>query len=224
MINDDKPVYEPALFGSATDIQGFINVYKEAFGGKPYGEVYTDEQVRAVWDEHVQHGRIILAKHKSKVIGLGCSIPLKHAPADVQEFLDHCKHLGHLPEDFGPTTARYMSELGVLSDYRRRGVASELVRHRLIDVSHNRTKYYVMRTAEVSSNSRPLYEQAGATVLPVVHHIQDSEQVTENKSQSKSRVYLYGLSADALRHVTTWLEDKQGDVSDDTTNPEEGVA
>ena len=52
-----------------------------------------------------------------------------------------------LPVDFTFENAWYMSELAVLEEYRNQGIAYQLVRHRLIDVSHGRSAFYVMRTA-----------------------------------------------------------------------------
>lgn len=224
MTNNEQVHYGPALFTGASDIAGFINVYKEAFGGPPYNETYTDEEVRAIWDEHFAHGRIILAKHGGKVVGLGCSVPLNRAPQEIQDFLamckrkgylDMCKRKGYLPVDFTFENAWYMSELAVLEEYRNQGIAYQLVRHRLIDVSHGRSAFYVMRTAAAKSNSMHLYLRAGAEVIPEVHDISDSDQVKENGSKSEERIYLFGSSALALNFLALRLGDQEEGDSDE---------
>ncbi len=191
-INNARVYYGPAHFNSAHDIDGFIKVFREAFAGAPYFEQYTVDQARAIWDEHFQHGRIILAKDGSKIVGLGCSVPLHKAPQAVQEFLADMKEKGYLPDDFTPNSAWYMSELAVLEKYRNRGIAYELVRHRLIDVSHGRAAYYVMRTDSEESNSMHLYLRVGAKAIPVLQDVSSSEQVTENGSESTTRIFLFG--------------------------------
>lgn len=202
----------PKGFGSTKlEVDGFIKVYKEAFGGEPYFEVYSDDDVREIWDEHMADGRIILAKDEEangKVVGFGCSLPLHHAPQNVQDFLARCMERGLLPADFSFENTWYMSELGVLEDYRKRGIAYELVRHRLIDVSHSGKRYYIMRTADERSNSRHLYEQLGALVVSEKHDVSDTEQVQEQLSQSVFRVYLYGNSRDALHALAQKLPDE----------------
>lgn len=221
----NEPVhYGPALFDSATDINGFTTVYKEAFGGPPYFEQYTNEEVRAIWDKHRHHGRIILAKEGGKVIGLGCSVPLSKAPEDVQDFLASCKEKGHLPDDFTPDSAWYMSELAVLEEYRNRGIAYELVRHRLIDVSHGRSAFYVMRTASKESNSMHLYLRVGAKAIPELQDVSEIDQVTENGSESTTRLYLFGDSASALHFLTRRLNGNQEEGSSDEpeTTPDSG--
>lgn len=223
-INDTRVYYGPAHFNSAHDIDGFIKVFREAFAGAPYFEEYTVDQARAIWDEHFQHGRIILAKDGSEIVGLGCSVPLYKAPQAVQEFLADMKKKGYLPNDFTPNSAWYMSELAVLEKYRNRGIAYELVRHRLIDVSHGSSAYYVMRTDSKESNSMHLYLRVGADVLPEVQDVSDSEQVTENGSESTTRIYLYGRSVDALHFLTGHLgkTQEEGPSDEPETSPAPG--
>ncbi len=198
---------------SSSDYSGFMEVYREAFGGEPYFETYTDDEIRAIWDEHVSNGRIILAwdeEDLGRVVGFGCSLPLHHAHHDVQEFLAGCIDDGLLPEDFSFDNSWYMSELGVLEAYRNRGIAYELVRNRLLDVSHIRAKYYIMRTAhDKPSNSRHLYEQLGGQPVSRLHDVSDTAQVTENESESAIRVYLFGSSGEALTRITRKIAAKQ---------------
>lgn len=215
-LNDVEVRYAPVLLNSTQDMNGFIEVYKEAFAGFPYFESYSTEDVREVWDEHTTNGRIILAKIGESVVGLGCSIPLHKAPQDVLDFLAERKEAGLLPDDFTPQSACYMSELAVLTEHRRLKVGSQLVRHRLIHVSHDRYKYYVMRTDSENSNSMHLYLSVGATRVPGVHNVSSGDQVTKNGSQSELRMYLYGQSVDALHSLTTRLsEDQEEGPSDE---------
>lgn len=199
---------------SLADFNGFKTVYREAFGGEPYFEQYTDDEIREIWDEHMALGRIILAKDPEahgKVIGFGCSLPLHHAPQNVQDFLVGCMEEGLVPADFTLNNVWYMSELGVLEAYRGHGIAYKLVGARLTDVDHASLAvqihggkyYYVMRTAaDKPSNSRHLYEQLGAVPIDRVHDVSDTDQVTQMGSQSVKRVYLFGESKEALHRLS----------------------
>lgn len=194
---------------SNSDKAGFIRVYKEAFGGSPYFETYSDEEVlQDVWTPHIEHGTIILALDDDigRVIGLGCAIPLHYAPKDVQDFLKQSWISGFVPEEFAPTKTWYMSELAVDPAYRRQGVAYRLVRQRLLSASHAGVTHYVMRTATERSNSRHLYERVGADVLPGNHDISETDQVLHNGSKATSRVYLYGHAGEALGVVASLMD------------------
>jgi GNAT superfamily N-acetyltransferase len=173
-----------------SDIKAFIEVYKEAFGGPPYFEHYTDEEVlEEVWEPHITHGRVVLARdtETDEVIGFGCAIPLAKAPGDIQEFLASCWMQGELSEEFVPNRTWYMSEMGVRESYRKQGVAYQLVRDRLLSVSHAGGTHYVMRTAAEGSNSRHLYEKVGSVPLAHEQDVSATEQVTVMGSQSTKR-------------------------------------
>ena len=192
------------LVGPSTDISNFTRLYKEAFGGPPYFETYSDKEViDEIWTPHIERGVVVLAydDDNGAIIGFGCAIPLIHAPTDVQDFLKSSWMQGDLPEELLPTKTWYMSELGVATTHRKQGVAYKLVRDRLISASHSGANHYVMRTAATQSNSRHLYERAGAEQLGRKQDISDTGQVTVNGSHSTSRVYLYGRTGDALNIV-----------------------
>lgn len=188
------PVDEPAH--SHTDIEGFIAAYQEAFAGPPYFEHYSHEEVlEEVWNPHLHDGIIILAYDDLQVVGFGCAIPVLKAPADVKKFL-----IQHENQTFPAELSRtwYMSELGVLESYRRRGIGYQLVKHRMQAISDRGDTHYVFRTAAEGSNSIHLYQKIGAVELPDLQDVSGSEQVVVQGSQSHERVYLYGDLTAAL--------------------------
>lgn len=179
---------------------GFIAVYKEAFGGPPYNEVYSDAQVvDDAWLPHLQNGVIVLAVCDEEVIGFGCCIPVEHAPEDILSYLLDSKRIGAGVPDIADTW--YISELGVLLNHRRRGIGTQLIGQSLAEILLNGNQYYVMRTAANSSNSRHIFEMIGATLIPGLQDVSDSEQVKINQSQSAQRIYLYGSCAHGLETV-----------------------
>ncbi len=167
---------------------GFANVYREAFGGAPWYEEYTnDEVLRDVWNEHIGSGIIILAFDEDRVVGLGCAQPLTKAASDVQEFL------GSAPSfTADPDATWYMSELAVDADYRRHGIGMQLVRHRLLTASHRGGTHFAFRTAVQGSNSFLLYKKLGAHELAERQDMTQNQQVLVNHSQSRERVYMHG--------------------------------
>lgn len=181
-------------------IEGFVEVYKEAFAGPPYFEAYTTEEVMdEVWTPHVNDGISIIALDGLKVVGLGCALPVEKAPDDVQQFIQERRKENVLPVDGDKTW--YMSELGVLESHRGHGIGTALVRKRLETICEVGDSHFVFRTAAEGSNSIRIYQRAGAVALTTKQDLSDSEQVTINGSQSTDRVYLYGDCESAIIHL-----------------------
>jgi GNAT superfamily N-acetyltransferase len=184
--------------------EGFIAAYQQAFGGPPYFEHYTPEEVlEEVWTPHVNDGIVVLATddQTGQVVGFGCAMPALKSPPEVTEYL-----IQHLGQDGFPTDLTklwYMSELGVVESYRRRGIAYELVRHRMLTISHRGDTHYAFRTAAEGSNSIHLYLKIGATQLPDLQDMTETGQVVVNGSQSDHRVYLFGDCESALQELRT---------------------
>lgn len=179
---------------------GFVATYKQVFGGPPYNEVYTDEQVRRdVWLPHVQNGIIILAVYAGRIIGFGCGLFFECAPEEIRSYLISAKNFGVVIPDFSDTW--YPSELGVMDNCRRRGIGTQLIGHVLAGILLRGNHYYMMRTAAEGSNSRHIFESIGSGLIPGVQDVSKSNQVTVNKSQSTERVYLYGHCAHGLAKI-----------------------
>ena len=168
----------------------FIQVYKEVFAGPPYFETYQGDEVRNwVWKPHLSKGCIFLALDDEQVVGLSCSIPLKQIQAgepnsDVRDFLSRYQQL-----PFSLIDACYMSEVAVLSNYRQRGIGTELIKQRWAWAKGQGIKTYVMRTASEGSNSLGIYLKLGARKIN--GSCQDVSAIGV-VSASKCRIYLYG--------------------------------
>lgn len=181
--------------------KGFIEVYKEAFGGPPYYEVYTDDEVlNTIWEPHLSEGIIVLACESNSVVGFGCAKPLLKSPNDVQDFLRKKKLDGDFPIEL--SDAWYMSEVGVRNTHRRQGIGLQLIGKRLVRILELRGHYYVMRTAAENSNSINLYKKIGASEVTGLQDIFESEQVQIQKSQSTTRLYLYGSCEESLKKIS----------------------
>lgn len=179
---------------------GFIRAYQEAFGGPPYFETYSSEEVMEdVWLPHVRDGIVVLALDDDRVVGFGCAMPVLKSPSEVKEFLMRHQETNSLPIDL--SHAWYMSELGVVTSHRQQGIGYALVKYRLNEIEHRGDSHYVFRTAADGSNSIHLYRKIGAMELTELQDVSISDQVQVNGSQSMARIYLYGGCAPALQEL-----------------------
>lgn len=190
---------------TAHDEQDFIRAYKEAFGGKPYFESHSVNEVADILHLHLTDGVVIVDREGGLLAGFGCAVPLQSAPGEVREYMQEQIASGSLPTDFNSNEAWYMSELGVVEDFRGKGLAYKLVQHRLAAIADQGGKYYFMRTAAEESNSRHLYEEIGAQRMTAEQDVSESEEVVSSQSQSTRRIFLYGECKQALQLITEKL-------------------
>lgn len=209
-MNHDNGISYRVVNGGTSEYlrSGFVAAYKEAFGGPPYFESYSDEEVlQEVWLPHRSDGIIVLAlANYSDVVGFGCSKPVRSSSQEIRDFLESSEQQGLLP--FPSVNAWYMSELGVLDSYRGRKIGYALTAQRLSAISQLGDTHYVMRTAAEGSNSLHLYERIGSAVIPGRQNIADSNQVQVNHSQSLERVYCYGECLHALSRIEAIVSGK----------------
>lgn len=209
---------------SITYRKGFVVAYKEAFGGPPYFEKYSDEEViKEIWEPHLEHGIIMIVTDEEvsgKLVGFGCAMPFSHAPDDVKLFLNTLSEEGRLPSEFDHRSAWYMSELGVLADYRGLGAAWELVKQRMRTVAWKGADQFFMRTAAEGSLSMPMYIKMGSRELADLQDVSDTDQVLENESHSDHRVYLWGDVRTVAAHIDR-IQSVRGYIPFDTRGIDE---
>ena len=200
--------------------QGFVAAYKEAFGGSPYFEEYTDEfVVEEVWEPHLAHGVIMVVTDEEQgggLVGFGCAMPFDKAPADVREFIEGLDEKGRIPTEFEYRRAWYMSELGVLNDYRGLGAAWELVKQRMRTVDWKGADQFFMRTAANGSLSRPMYIKMGSRELADLQDVSHIDQVVETHSRSNQRTYLWGDVRAIAAHIEQ-IQSVRGYIPFDTS-------
>ncbi|MDP3993042.1 MAG: GNAT family N-acetyltransferase [bacterium] len=169
-------------------IDGFISVYREAFAEPPWLESYTADQVEEeVVRPHLPH-YISIVKVDGKAIGLATAYGLAEGDVSgcgVVDFIDTQRH--RLPRALEKTL--YLSELAVLSKYRRLGIGTLLAEDRFLWGRSKRLTAYLMRTAQANSFSQPLYEQLGARVLDGVVQTVSPAKI---KTASEKRIFLWG--------------------------------
>jgi GNAT superfamily N-acetyltransferase len=185
---------------------GFVETFREAFGGPPYYEHYEPEEVvRDIWEPHLASGLITVALDMSRVIGFGCALPFAAMPEEVRAFLTERHGDGSLQCELDRLW--YMSELGVRPPYRGHNIGYHLIRHRLRQIGVLGGSHYAVRTAAEGSNSSHMYESIDATPLPGRQDVSATAQVVDNKSQSTERVYFYGSCIEGLMVLSNRLTD-----------------
>lgn len=170
-----KQINDPAF-------AGFAAVYKEAFGGAPYFEEYTDEGIRHdVWTPHIPE--CVIVAETSQVIGLACCHAIL-APTEpgIRAFL----LTQELP--FDPHEGVYMSELAVLTEERQKGLGEALIRARFRWAKERDFRFYLLRTAASGSNSQRLYERIGAKRTAFTQDVSLDGIATA----SSQRIFLWG--------------------------------
>ena len=85
-----------------------------------------------------------------------------------------------------------MAEVGVINDFRNRGLCTTLVKAR-IAVARTRRGYEgvthgIMRTAKEKSNSRSIYEKLEATEIPELYQLKDNDG---SSTAAPERVFLH---------------------------------
>ncbi len=161
---------------------GFAAVYKGAFGGPPYFETYTDEQIREdVWNPHIPE--CVIVAEKSEVVGLACCHAIL-APTEpgIRSFL----LMQELP--FDPREGIYMSELAVRTEERQQGLGKSLIHARFRWAKGQGFRFYLLRTAASGSNSQRLYERLGARRAAFMQNVAHDGIATA----STERIFLWG--------------------------------
>lgn len=125
-------------------------LYRTLFSRAPYFESFSDEEAYALFRTYASTGLLYIARVGSRIIGFGAALPLSSQP-EIASIL--------AARQVSAARCWYMADLGVDDEYRRSGVATQLVLKRLNDMPPG--SIAVMRTSVRNEASRKLYEQLG---------------------------------------------------------------
>lgn len=173
----------------------FIHLYQTIFSEPPWEETWSDQEViDRAWEPLVGNGCLFLALDGDTPIGFGGASTLAGGIAEFShDFLLEHRHMLGFPLE----NAVYMSELAVLSGYRRRGIATQLVYERLMWAKSQGLTHFIFTTAEDGSNSKTLYlEKLGGHVIPGLR--QEYNEEDGGQSKAKYRVYIGGSITNAF--------------------------
>ena len=156
---------------------GLCQTYQEAFSQAPYFEYFSDSDVKEIFESYLKTGISFVAVDKGQVIGFSAATPIDANPG----VLDAVRN------SITKSNVWYMADLGVKSDYRRQGIANELVKIRIDSIPNN--AQIIMRTSVDNHASQNIYKALGFTRIQ--NAIQNVEQARQNQSvQSDIRLFM----------------------------------
>jgi ribosomal protein S18 acetylase RimI-like enzyme len=163
---------------------GFIGAYQTVFGGFPYNERWYPSEAEGVYrrlTSYPDNITLLATRGESQVVGFGVGVPIlcNRAVSNVLTGLVPLKH------------TFYLAELGVLEEWRARGVGRTLVHERLRLIDDKRYSHVVLRVSNVGSPSSLMYKAMGFEEMGVSMDV--SAMRTDNKVTTDRRVFLSKL-------------------------------
>jgi ribosomal protein S18 acetylase RimI-like enzyme len=133
---------------------GFIGAYQTVFSDEPYFERIYPSEAEGVYKKLTNtpdNITLLAVRNTSQVVGFASAIPMKYKP-DVARSL---AGLVPVPNSF------YFAELGILHDYRGRGLGRTLVKERLNLIDHATFSHVILRVAAKRNASYEMYLSMG---------------------------------------------------------------
>ena len=163
---------------------GFIGAYQTVFSGFPYFERFYPTEAEGIYhrltslDDNIT---LLATRGETQVVGFGAAIPLLAKPA-VATHLTGLVPLKH---------TYYLAELGVLEEYRARGVGRNLVHQRLRLIEATRYTHVVLRVSMNHTPSGEMYKAMGFEEMGVYQDV--SAMRTDGKVTTDRRMFLSKL-------------------------------
>ena len=132
----------------------FAGAYQAIWSEPPYDERYFPDEAEGVLLRAVRlpdHVTLLAVRDSGIVAGFGIAYPVQ-AKSDVAREIR-----GLLPVE----DTFYFAELGVLDDYRARGLGQELVQLRLALMDTSRFHHVLLRTSALRNASYEMYMRLG---------------------------------------------------------------
>ncbi|MFW5871605.1 MAG: GNAT family N-acetyltransferase [bacterium] len=152
----------------------FKEVYQEAFGGAPYFESFTEEEVYKIFQELVlsKDSACMLLLEEGGLIGFagGFNVSLDE---QISSLVD---------QSLNPLNAFYLAELAVSADKRNKGYGAMLTK-KLIDYVKETTKLrkILVRTQKRNSNAKNIFLKIGFQELSVIQKVKTFERKNGNR-------------------------------------------
>ncbi|MCB9663721.1 MAG: GNAT family N-acetyltransferase [Alphaproteobacteria bacterium] len=130
---------------------GFVKAYRDVFARPPYEESFTEDEASTIWDRLVGSPNHItfVVEDASELVAFASAIPLS-CDGPVARAL-----AGLVPV----RDTMYLAELGVLPEYRDRGLARLLVKARLKAMDPARFTHVVLRAVEGKNEALAMYRE-----------------------------------------------------------------
>lgn len=115
------------------DIINCSKTYKNVFNGPPFYESWSRDSAQEEINSYIRDNALILiSKYQKQIIGF--LIAINSVPKEQRKFVQYLENI------------KYIEEIGVLKEFRKNGVASEMVRILLLKYLRFDDKYIGYRT------------------------------------------------------------------------------
>ena len=172
---------------SAPHLQSFIDAYLHIFSEAPYFEQFFPEEVQALLEQNLRSPENITllavdtTKPQSPVIGFSFAVPVISRP-DVSRQLRGLLPIRH---------TFYFSELGILPNYRRRGLGKLLTQLRIQNIDVQKYTHVVLRTSIEIDASQEMYKRMHFEDMGV--YCQVSSRKNDGELRTDKRLFLSRL-------------------------------
>lgn len=163
---------------------GFIGAYQTVFSGFPYNERWYPAEAEGVYrrlTDYPDNITLVATRGDTQVVGFGVAVPILYK----KDVATHLTGLVPLKHTF------YLAELGVLDEWRDRGIGRTLVQNRLRLIDDKRYSHVVLRVSSLHSPSAQMYKALGFEDMGVSMDV--SAMRTDGKVTTDRRVFLSKL-------------------------------
>ncbi len=116
-----------------SEIINCSNTYKSVFNGEPFYENWSLESALNEINSYIEDNALILtSKYRNKIIGF--LVAINKVPENQRQFMQYLENI------------KFIEEIGVLNQFRKNGVASEMVRILLLKYLKPNDMYIGYRT------------------------------------------------------------------------------
>ncbi len=128
---DDYTVEE--LKRIRSEVINCSNAYKDVFNGPPFYERWDLESALEEISGYLENSALVLiSKYKEQIIGF--LVAINNVPENQRQYVQYLDNI------------KFIEEIGVLSEFRKNGIASEMVRIMLLNYLKSDDKYIGYRT------------------------------------------------------------------------------
>lgn len=170
---------------SPTDVArwraGFIGSYQTIFSGFPYFERFYPSEAEGVYRKLTStpdNITLVATRGETQVVGFGIAIPLRFKKDVATELTG----LVPIPHTF------YLAELGVLDDYRGRGIGKVMIRERVRLIDPDRWSHVVLRVSTQNTPSAELYRSMNFEDMGVYQEV--TSMRTDGRVRSDRRFFM----------------------------------
>ena len=144
---------------------GFTGAYQTIFSDEPYFERIYPNEAEGRWNKLTglaEAMTLVAVRTGSQVVGFGIGHPLRHK-ADIARQLAGLVPVPH---------TYYFAELGVMHDFRTKGLGRALVQDRLNLVDKSTYSHIILRVAASKNPSYDMYRSMGFEDMGVYMEVQ----------------------------------------------------